>query len=148
MVEHQEAGAENEDAPRDAETEPAADQRRDHHGGAEGDDADPREPAAPAERPEGEHGYLLPRLTASATAVPAALLAPAFGLDETTRPLFTFAERTFVTLPALQFAFVSRFLAAAGVLPATFGTTHFAAPGVVVVVAGVPPTPVNCWTLE
>jgi len=65
-----------------------------------------------------------PLLTSSLTLAPGASFLPALGFGETTRPFFTLAEKTLVTLPTEQCARLIARLAARTVLPFTLGTTH------------------------
>ena len=69
-------------------------------------------------------GQCFPRLTVSATLVPAFRLLAAFGLLEITLPLGTAEDFCFVMCPTAQWAFFSAPLAAARLLPLRFGTTH------------------------
>jgi hypothetical protein len=69
-----------------------------------------------------------PLLTTSLILLPLASVLPRFALCEITRPRGTWAECFRVMRPTPQRARASAVLAAARVLPTTFGTTHFVGP--------------------
>ena len=65
-------------------------------------------------------------LTVRLTFPPCLRWVPGFGFCEATRPFFALVEETCSTFPAEQKWAASARLAAASVLPVTFGTTQFA----------------------
>lgn len=75
---------------------------------------------------ESPRAQRFPRLTVSAIFVPALCLLAALGLLEITLPLGTVQDLCCVILPTAQWAFFNAELAAARLLPWSFGTTHSA----------------------
>ena len=68
----------------------------------------------------------MPLLITRLTLAPSARSVPGFGICEITRPFFTF-ENFLVTLPVLQWAWMSALVAEASVLPFSFGTRQIGA---------------------